>query len=77
MQFKCIVLLIWSSGSPFVWQSVSICAIWVKGIMRNNSVKIILNLGQYFRRRCRLKCFLSGTLAALLFGRVCAFVQFG
>ena len=32
--------LIWSSGSPFVQGSVTICAILVEGIMRNNSVKL-------------------------------------
>ena len=32
------VFLIWSSGSPFVQQSITICAIFVKGNMRNNSV---------------------------------------
>ena len=34
------VFLIWISGSPVVQQSVTICAILVKGIMRNNSVKL-------------------------------------
>ena len=34
------VFLIWSSGSPFVKQRVTICAILVEGIMRNNSVKL-------------------------------------
>ena len=33
------VILIWISGSPFVQRSVTICAILVKGIMRNNSVE--------------------------------------
>ena len=33
------VFLIWSSGSPFVNQSKTICAILEEGIMRNNSVK--------------------------------------
>ena len=32
--------LIWSSGSPFVHQSITICAILVEGILRNNSVKL-------------------------------------
>ena len=32
------VFLIWSSGSPFVQRSVTICAILVGGIKRNNSV---------------------------------------
>ena len=34
------VFLIWSSDSPFVQRSVTICAIMVEGIMRNNSVKL-------------------------------------
>ena len=33
------VFLIWSSDSPFGQRSVTICAILVEGIMRNNSVK--------------------------------------
>ena len=32
------VFLIWSSGSPYVQRSVTICAILVEGFMRNNSV---------------------------------------
>ena len=38
--------------------------------------EIILNLGQWFRRRCHLKDFLSGALAALLFGGDEPFMQF-
>ena len=34
------VFLIWSSGSPFVEHSVTICAILVEGIKRNNSVNL-------------------------------------
>ena len=34
------IFLIWSSGSHFVQWSKNICAILVKGIMRNNSVKL-------------------------------------
>ena len=34
------ILLIWSSVSPFVQLSGTICAILVEGIMRNNSVKL-------------------------------------
>ena len=34
------VFLIWSSDSPFVQRSVTICAILVEVIMRNNSVKL-------------------------------------
>ena len=34
------VFLICSSGSSFIKQSRTICAIMVEGIMRNNSVKL-------------------------------------
>ena len=34
--------------------------------MKNNS-EFISNLGQWFRRICRLKYFLSGALAVLVF----------
>ena len=34
------VFLIWSSGSPFVQGSITICAILAEGIQRNNSVKL-------------------------------------
>ena len=34
------IFLIWSSGSPFVLRSGTICAIWVGGILRNYSVKL-------------------------------------
>ena len=34
------IILIWSSGGPFVQRSGPICAILVKGMMRNNSVKL-------------------------------------
>ena len=39
---KCCLkaFLIWSSGSPVFQQSVTICAILVEIIMRNNSVKL-------------------------------------
>ena len=38
--------------------------------------ELILNLGQWFRSRCRLKDFLSGALAALLFGGAKSFMTF-
>ena len=38
--------------------------------------EIILNLRLWFRSRCHLKDFLSGALAALLFGEVEPFMQF-
>ena len=34
------VFLIWSSGSPFVQRSITICEILVGGIQRKNSVKL-------------------------------------
>ena len=40
-EFKNIyIYLIWSSGGPFVQRSGTICAILVKDIFRNNSVKL-------------------------------------
>ena len=39
-----------------------------RGYYEEQFCEIILNLGQRFRRRCRLKDFLSGALVALLFG---------
>ena len=41
---KCclMVFLIWSFDSPFVQWSITICAILVKGIMKNNPVKLFL-----------------------------------
>ena len=38
--------------------------------------EIIMNLGQWFRRRCRSKDFLSGPLAVLLFGAAKPFTNF-
>ena len=38
--------------------------------------EIILNLDQWFMRRCHLKDFLSGALAALMFGGAEPFVLF-
>ena len=34
------IYLIWSSGGPFVQWSGTICIILIKGILRNNSVKL-------------------------------------
>ena len=36
----CKVFLILSSGSPFVQQSITICASLVEGIIKNNSFKL-------------------------------------
>ena len=68
------VFLIWSSGSPFVQRSVTICAILVGGIKRNNSVIFFLNLGQWFKRSLLKDC-LSGALATLLFSGAEPFMQ--
>ena len=71
------VFLIWSFGSPLVQRSLTICAILVEGIERNDSVKFIyFNMGQWFRRRRLLKDFLSGALATLLFSGAELFMQF-
>ena len=46
-----------------------------RGYPEEQFCEIILNLGRWFRR-CRLKYFLSGALAALLFGGAEPFMQF-
>ena len=54
MPFKGISNLdIW----PFCSAECNVCAILVEGIMRNNSFKSILNLGQWFRNSCCLKVY--------------------
>ena len=53
----------------------TICAILVEGIKRKKFCEIILNLDQWFSRRCCLKHFLSGALAALLFDGAEPFVR--
>ena len=68
MPFKDISYL--RIGSPFVQRSKTICAISVKGIMRNNSV--ISGLGGDDIK----VYFLSRALAAPLFARAEQFVQF-
>ena len=47
-----------------------------RGHQEEQFCEIIFNLGKRFRRRCHLKDFLSGALAALLFGGAELFVQF-
>ena len=54
-----------SSGDPFVQRRETICSILVE----EHFYEIILNLNQWFRRRCLLKIFLSGALPALLFSK--------
>ena len=36
------IFLIWNSGGPFVQRSGIICAFFVEGIKRNDSVKLLL-----------------------------------
>ena len=47
-----------------------------RGYPEEQFCEITLNLGQWFRRSCRLKDFLSGALAPLLFGGAESFMQF-
>ena len=47
-----------------------------RGYLKEQFCEIILNLGHGLRRRCRLKKFLSGSLAALLCGGEEPFMQF-
>ena len=47
-----------------------------RGCYEEQVCEIILNFGQWFKRICCLKDFLSGTLATILFGGTEPFVQF-
>ena len=47
-----------------------------RGCYEEQFCEIVLNLGQWFRRKYCLKDFLSGALVALLFGEAEPFVQF-
>ena len=47
-----------------------------RGYLEVQFHEIILNLGQWFRRRCRIKYFLSGALATLLFSGAEPFIEF-
>ena len=67
------VFLIWSSGRPFVKDWNHLCN-FGRGHYEEQFCEFILNLGQWFRR-CRLKDFLSGALAALLFSGAKPFMQ--
>ena len=62
---------------PLFEQSKTICAILVEGIMRNISVKLILNLDKWFRR-CHLKKISSKALTTPVLSLAFrVFVQFG
>ena len=70
------IFIIWSSGSPFVLWKNHLCN-FGRGHYEEQFCEIILNLDQWFRRRCLLKIFLiwssggpfvqgSGTICAIL-----------
>ena len=65
----------------FIWQTFcsaecnSLCN-FGRGYYEEQFCELILNLGQWFRSRCRLKDNLSGALAALLFGGAKPFMTF-
>ena len=58
----------------FLQDQGNLLLLMVQGIWQ--LCKIILNLDQWFRRRCHLKDFLSGALVALEFGGAEPFMQF-
>ena len=74
MSFKGISYL--SSGSPFCSAERNRLCSFGRGYQEEQFCEIILNWDQWFRKRCHLKDFLSGALAALLFGGAEPFVQF-
>ena len=73
MLFKCISYLeLWQTFSSAEHNHLCNCG---RGYYEELSCEFILNFGQWFRRRCRLKDFLSGALAALLFGGAELYMQ--
>ena len=74
MLFKGISYLnIWQ---PFCSAECNHLCNFVREYPEGQFCEIILNLGQWFRRRCGLKDFLSGALAALLFNGAEPSMQF-
>ena len=86
-----LVALLFSGAEPFMqfWKRAIIgniqplCSVernnlcnFGRGYQEEQFCEIILNLGQWFRRRCLLKDFLSGALATLLFSGAEPFMQF-
>ena len=49
---------------------------FVRGYHEEQFFEIVLNLDQWFRRRCRLKDSLSRALTAFMFGGAEPFMQF-
>ena len=73
MSFKDISYLeLWR---PFVQRSGIICSFFCRGLYEKQFYEFISNLGQWFRRRSRLKDFLSGALVALVFSGADPFMQ--
>ena len=65
---------------PFVQWSGTICTIFVSGINEEQFCETILNLDQWFSRRCRLKIFVilsSGGLFIQWSKTVCAILVKG
>ena len=74
MPFKCIFL----SGALAALCSTEcnhLCN-FGRGYYEEQFCELILNLGLWIRRRCCLEYFLSGALAALLFGGAGPFMHF-
>ena len=74
--WKKYIFLIWSSGGPFVQRSGTICVILVKGIIRNNSVKLFWIWTSGSRENVIKRHYLSKALTAPLFKWAKPFVQF-
>ena len=73
MSFKDISYLeLWQ---PFCSAECNHLCNFSRGHYEEQFCEIILNLGQWFRRRCHLKDFLSGALAALRFSRAEPFMK--
>ena len=60
---------------PFSAEMYHLCN-FGRGHHEEQFCEIILNLDQWFRRRCHLKTFLSRALDALFFSGAVPFVQF-
>ena len=74
MSFKDMsYLVLWP---PFCSKEQSHLCNFGKGHYEEQFCEFISNLGQWIRRRCPLKDFLSGALAALLFSGAKPFMQF-
>ena len=74
MQFNDIPYLeLWQ---PFCLSKRNPLCTFGRGYYEEQFCEIILNLGKWFRWRCRLIDFLSGALAALRFSGAESFMQF-